>query len=70
MEGHVDDIVCRQEWMGDGFEVRWQKVLRLLHYRRGQGEESVVIKSIGPWFFGDRNDSHDLEEDWYMACLQ
>jgi len=57
VEGHVDDIFYRpigsvgklqgvQDWVSCGFEVGQHKALKLLHYHRGQGDGSVVIKSL------------------------
>ena len=81
MEGHVNCIVHRpvgsvgklqgvQKRVCDGFKVCQQQALERLHYHRGQGDGSVVIKSCWLWLFGHRDDGGGLETGWHMACLQ
>ena len=45
----------------DGFEVGQHKVLKWLHYYRGQGGGSVLIELCGPSLSGDRDDSGGFE---------
>ena len=67
MQGHVNCIIYSpvgsvgelhgvQEWVRYSFQVGQHQALKRLHAHRGEANRSVVIKSCGPCFFGERHD--------------
>ena len=67
VESHVDCIIYRpvgsvgklqwvEEVVGDGLEEGQHRALKCLHYYRGQGDWSVVIKACDPLLFGNGDD--------------
>ncbi|CAB1436153.1 unnamed protein product [Pleuronectes platessa] len=67
VESHVDCLVYRpvgsvgklqrvKEVVGYGLEMGQHKALKGLHYYRGQGDWSVVVKAFDPLLFGNGDD--------------
>ena len=54
--GSVGKLQWVEEVVGDGLEVGQHEALKGLHYHRGQGDWSIVIKACDPLLFGNGDD--------------
>ena len=81
VESHVDCVVYRpvgsvgklqwvEEVVGEGLEVGQHEALKGLHYYRGQGDWSVVIKACDPLLLGNGDDGGCFEAGGYNTFSQ